>query len=239
MCHQSGGIIRSSGKNVSLVACHIYRHLISSFLIRQPSNIIRPFEWGLVRPFSLRRDTGDVSTLAILPVKGGRVARDTVVPNHDSPWRPFHTSLQVLAQRNVVVQELEEPVALLLLHAYDAAGELLVDEERLFARGRVRADDGMDVLDRLPSHLTTSQTAGVCLLDSGVYRFEAVQSLLECRGQPVVRFDHVCEECVASCAGILERVQERGPMRKRQLAARIRVGLLIFLPWWLLFKGDI
>jgi len=62
--------------------------------------------------------------LAVLPIEDGGVRRNPVVPNNDSARLPLHAHLQVSTERDVVVQELEQIVALLLLEANDAAGEL-------------------------------------------------------------------------------------------------------------------
>jgi hypothetical protein len=45
---------------------------------------------------------------------------------------------------DVVVKEVQDRFALLLLQANDATGELAVDKERLLAGDGVGADDGVD-----------------------------------------------------------------------------------------------
>jgi hypothetical protein len=78
----------------------------------------------LIRRLSLRRETGDMPTLAILPVENGRVAchavlrgsvygepayqirRITHIPNNDGTSPPADTRLDILRQGNVIIQEL-------------------------------------------------------------------------------------------------------------------------------------
>jgi hypothetical protein len=49
------------------------------------------------------------------------VGRNSVIPYHHCSWSPLHTSLEILALREMVVQEVEKVVALLLFVADDAA----------------------------------------------------------------------------------------------------------------------
>jgi hypothetical protein len=75
----------------------------------------------LVRDFSLRRDSGQMSALSRNPVNNGRMRSNSVVPHNDSLWLPSHTCLVVDAATDVIKQELEKVVALLFLQPIDGA----------------------------------------------------------------------------------------------------------------------
>lgn len=62
--------------------------------------------------------------LAILPVKDCGMRGDSVVPNNNGTLLPLHACLQVGTQSDMVVQKLEQVVALFLLEADNAAREL-------------------------------------------------------------------------------------------------------------------
>lgn len=97
-------------------------------------------------PFSTGLGGKLTTTRAILPINQRRVRGDAVVPDDDGVGLPLDTAVQVLAVGQMVVQELEQVVALLLLEADDVPRELRVDVQGLLAGGRVGADEGMDLL---------------------------------------------------------------------------------------------
>ena len=71
---------------------------------------------------------------------------DTVVPDHNSVGPPLDTAMQILAVRQMIVQELQQIIALLLFIADDVPCELRVDIQGLLAGGWVGADERMDLL---------------------------------------------------------------------------------------------
>lgn len=89
-----------------------------------------------------------------------------VVPDYNSVWRPLNTSLEVLALGDVVIEEVEEEVAFLLLVANDATSELRVYEQRLLASCRVCANDGVNRGHWVTADDTAAVSGVVCLLDA-------------------------------------------------------------------------
>jgi hypothetical protein len=81
------------------------------------------FERRLERPLSLRRDTRQMPPLPVLPIHQGRVLRHTIIPNDHRPLFPLDTGLEVGAEGQVVVEELENGVGLFLFQTYDVAGD--------------------------------------------------------------------------------------------------------------------
>jgi hypothetical protein len=74
--------------------------------------------------------------------------------------------LEVLALRNVIVQEVQQEVAFLFLEANDAATELWVHEKRLLTGGGMCADQRVDRRYWLATNDTSPVLAVVGLLDS-------------------------------------------------------------------------
>jgi hypothetical protein len=74
------------------------------------------------------------------------VSSDSVVPHHDSVGLPLDTAVEILRICQMVVQELEEVVALLLFEANDVPCELWVDIQRLLASRWVSTDEWMDLV---------------------------------------------------------------------------------------------
>lgn len=74
------------------------------------------------------------------------MSSDTVVPDHNGVWRPLDSAMQILTIRQMIIQELEEIIALLLLVPNNVPCELRVDVQRLLSSRRVRTDHGMDLL---------------------------------------------------------------------------------------------
>lgn len=91
--------------------------------------------------------------------------RHTVIPDHNRARRPLDAGLEVLALGNVVVQKVEQEVALLLLEAHDASAELRVDEECFFARCRVRAYQRVDRGYGVAADDAAAVAGVVCLFD--------------------------------------------------------------------------
>lgn len=119
----------------------------------------------LIRRLSLRRNSRQMSSRTIFPVQECRVRSHPVVPHDNCPRCPLDASLEVLALRNMVVQEVEEEVTLLFLVADDAAAELWVYEERFLSSCRMCPHEGMDGRYRLATYKTASISAVVGLLD--------------------------------------------------------------------------
>lgn len=94
----------------------------------------------LNRPFRLRRQPRQMPPLPILPIQNRRMRRNPVIPHDNRSRLPFNPGLQILAQRYMVQQELQQVVTLLFLQTDDATRELRVDEECFLACRGVRAD---------------------------------------------------------------------------------------------------
>lgn len=75
------------------------------------------------------------------------------------------------------------------------------------------ADKRVGVGDRLAALDAALLHRGSDLLDTGVHRLQAVESLLEQRAQTPVGLNGVAEESVASSLGLVEDVQEGGAGR--------------------------
>ena len=80
-------------------------------------------EGRLVRPLSLRRDSGKMPSLATLPVHQRSVLHCSVVPGHDSTSSPLDSGVEVCAPGDVLVEEVEDGIGFLLLEADDVAGD--------------------------------------------------------------------------------------------------------------------
>lgn len=61
-----------------------------------------------------------------------------------SVWLPSHTSLKVLAQRDMIVQEFQEIFTFFLLKTDNVSGELWVDVQSLLAGSGMCTDNRMD-----------------------------------------------------------------------------------------------
>src|SRR5690242_8414191 len=90
----------------------------------------------------------------------------SVVPNDNSTWRPLDTSLEVLSLRNVIVQEIQQKIALLLLVANDATAELRIHEDRLLTGSRVGPYQRVYRRNWFTTNNTSSVSAVVGLLNS-------------------------------------------------------------------------
>lgn len=109
-------------------------------------------------------DPRKMASLAVTPIDGGRMRSNAIVPDYDGLWYPFDSDLEVLAQRDMVVQEVQEVVTLFLLIPDDMASELAVDEQRFLASGWMPPDKWMDGRHWFSSHDPTMGLAIVCLL---------------------------------------------------------------------------
>ena len=74
----------------------------------------------------------------------GPLTSHAVIPNYNGIRPPSDSGLEVLRQGNMVIQELEEIIALFLLEADNVSSELRVDIQGLFASRWVSSDNGMD-----------------------------------------------------------------------------------------------
>lgn len=85
-----------------------------------------------------------MAALAIVPVKSGRMCCHTIlcrsqhtisysdhqekvfptyIPNNHVSWRPFHANLEILPEGNMIVQELQQEIAFLLLVSDDVSSD--------------------------------------------------------------------------------------------------------------------
>lgn len=87
---------------------------------------------------------------------------------------------------------------------------LAVDEEGLFARGRVSPDNRVLVHDGLPPLDAGPDGGGVDLLDARVRGPQAVKTLSEERAQTLVCLDGVDKERVAPGVWLVEDVEKGG-----------------------------
>lgn len=78
----------------------------------------------LKRPLGLGRDACQVPPRTVVPVEQRRVLRDAVVPDDDGAGLPADADVEVGAEGDVVVEELEQRVGLLLLEALDLTRDL-------------------------------------------------------------------------------------------------------------------
>ena len=76
-------------------------------------------EWSFVRPFCLGCNPGQMTPLAGFPIDQGRVLRESIIPYHDRPKRPFDSGMEVGAVGDVFVEELEDRIRLFLLEPYN------------------------------------------------------------------------------------------------------------------------
>lgn len=78
---------------------------------------------SLIRLLSLRSQPGNMSALAILPIKYGRVACNPVIPDNHGTSLPPNTGLQVLREGDVLEEEFKQVVRLFLLISDDVTGD--------------------------------------------------------------------------------------------------------------------
>jgi hypothetical protein len=69
---------------------------------------------------------------------------DPVVPKNHGTGLPFNSGLNISRESNVVIKELQEIVALLLLEPDDVSGELWIDIQRLLTGCWVSSNQGVD-----------------------------------------------------------------------------------------------
>lgn len=67
-----------------------------------------------------------MAPLTILPVDEGRVLGHAVVPDDNGALLPLDTGLEVGSIGQMVVEELEDGVRFLLLHAYNFTGDYIL-----------------------------------------------------------------------------------------------------------------
>jgi hypothetical protein len=126
-------------------------------------------KWSFERRLSLRRNSSKMPPRSIFPVKESGVGRNSVVPDHDCSWSPLHASLEILALREMVVQEVEKVVTLLLFVSYHASGELGVDEKSLLACRRMSTHKRVDGCDRLAANNASAVPAVIGLLHTCLF----------------------------------------------------------------------
>lgn len=72
-----------------------------------------------------------MATLSILPVQNCRVGSNAIVPHNHRLLLPLHSRLEVCPECDVLVKEVKQVVAFLLLETNDTTGELLIDIQSL------------------------------------------------------------------------------------------------------------
>lgn len=65
---------------------------------------------SLIRSLSLRSYPSQMTSMSIEPIEDGRVHSDSVIPYNDGSRSPLDSGLEVLSERDVVIQELEQVV---------------------------------------------------------------------------------------------------------------------------------
>ena len=131
-------------------------------------------------------------------------------PNRNSAGLVPCPDLEVRTLGNVVIQEVEQGIALLLLVTDDVPGEALVDEEGLLPSNRVNSHDRVRGLNRLPTDNASPLPRKLCLVHSRVHSGQTLKALAELGGQAVVRLDLRSEEGVATDLGLVEDPEEGG-----------------------------
>jgi hypothetical protein len=66
-------------------------------------------------------------------IRNSRVSRHPIIPKRHRPLLPLHSHLEVLAQRDMLEQQLQQGIRLLLPQTDDALCEAWVDEEGFLA----------------------------------------------------------------------------------------------------------
>lgn len=135
-------------------------------------------EWGL----GLRGRSGSMATVGrIAKVCDRCVGGAAVVPEHDRSRAPSYPGLELSSFLDVVVKELKDGIALLLLETDDLSAELPIDEQSLFTGHGMRADERVDVLDRLSLDNPSATTAAsvVCLGNARMQDGERLKVLPE------------------------------------------------------------
>ncbi|KAH8624337.1 Alpha-ketoglutarate-dependent sulfonate dioxygenase [Alternaria alternata] len=65
------------------------------------------FQSRLIRSLGLRRNPRQMPARAVIPIEQRTVRRNAIIPYHNSTRRPFNACLEVLALRDMIVQEVE------------------------------------------------------------------------------------------------------------------------------------
>lgn len=104
-------------------------------------------KWRLKRWLCLRSDPCQMTPLAISPVEESRVCDDTVllslvlsrpqdqythIPNDYCSRKPSDTSLQILRERDMIIQELEKHVRLFFLVSHNVTSNCPVRRDPVF-----------------------------------------------------------------------------------------------------------
>ena len=147
--------------------------------------------------------------------------RDTVIPYYHCPRRPLDSALQILAKRNMVVQELKQIVTLLLLEPNDISRKLGVNVDCLLTSDGMRADDRMDVAHGVAANNAALREGALSLLIAGVHGLEAEEAFPKRWAQSIVGFGLVDEQRVPTRFGHVQGIQER---RTRRLLLVLHVA---------------
>ncbi len=89
-------------------------------------------ERRFVRSLGLGGDPGQVPALSILPVDQGGVLRNPVVPDDNGARLPPNSRVEVGAERDVLIQELENGIRLFLLEPNNITSDCITDTASLF-----------------------------------------------------------------------------------------------------------
>lgn len=94
----------------------------------------------LIRSLSLWCGSSNVPPRTVSPIDHGRMSSHSVVPDHNSLPCLLDTALDILRERHMIIQELEQVVTFLLLEPNNISGELRVDIQTLLTRCGTRSN---------------------------------------------------------------------------------------------------
>ena len=88
----------------------------------------------------------------IVPINQGRVSGDPIVPQNHSSWRPLDSTLEILGVCHMIIQKLQQVLALFLLEADDVSCELRIDIQSFLSGCRMSTNKWMDLWDGEHEH---------------------------------------------------------------------------------------
>ncbi len=140
-----------------------------------------------------------------------KTEKKSTYPKHHRARLVARADLEVRALREVVEQEVEQVLGLLRAEADDVLREPLVDVQRLLPCDGMYAHERVLGLHGLAAHGAVALARELGLRDGGVHRAQALEALLEGRGEALVRLDLREEERVA--AAVLRLVEDEEERR--------------------------
>jgi len=114
-------------------------------------------------------------------VRNRRVCRHAIIPQRDRALLPAHAHLEVLAERDMVEQQLQQRLGLLVAQPDDALGEARVNKQRLLPCRRVHAHDRVQRLDGLAPDVLPVVPGAFGLREAAVLGAEALEEGLDGR----------------------------------------------------------